>query len=253
MGRLIAHTRFGILGWQVLSLGVLALAWEAAVRLGIADPLFVPAPGAVARALAVTAGDALPRLADTLLKTLMGYGLAVVVGVGAGLVIGSRRLLHQVAMPYVVALYGVPKILILPWIALIFGLGLSTAVLTAALFAVFPVVLMVAAGTRDVDPTLITMARSMGATRWQIGRKVLVPAVLPSVLAGMRIGMVFALLGVLLAEMFAGNRGMGFQMQRLAMAFKAPELFAATAIVSMVSIAVVLFLEHLNQRLGRWR
>ncbi len=253
MGRLIAHTRFGILGWQVLSLGVLALAWEAAVRLGIADPLFVPAPGAVARALAVTAGDALPRLADTLLKTLMGYGLAVVVGVGAGLVIGSRRLLHQVAMPYVVALYGVPKILILPWIALIFGLGLSTAVLTAALFAVFPVVLMVAAGTRDVDPTLITMARSMGATRWQIGRKVLVPAVLPSVLAGMRIGMVFALLGVLLAEMFAGNRGMGFQMQRLAMAFKAPELFAATAIVSVVSIAVVLFLEHLNQRLGRWR
>jgi len=253
MGRLISHTRFGILGWQVLSLGVLALAWEAAVRLGIADPLFVPAPGAVARALGATAGDALPRLADTLLKTLMGYGLAVVVGVGAGLVLGSRRLLHQVAMPYVVALYGVPKILILPWIALIFGLGLSTAVLTAALFAVFPVVLMVAAGTRDVDPTLITMARSMGATRWQIGRKVLVPAVLPSVLAGMRIGMVFAMLGVLLAEMFAGNRGMGFQMQRLAMAFKAPELFAATAIVSMVSIAVVLFLEHLNQRLGRWR
>ena len=253
MGRLISHTRLGILGGQVLSLGVLALAWEAAVRLGIADPLFVPAPGAVARALAVTAGDALPRLADTLLKTLMGYGLAVVVGVGAGLVIGSRRLLHQVAMPYVVALYGVPKILLLPWIALIFGLGLSTAVLRAALFAVFPVVLMVAAGTRDVDPTLITMARSMGATRWQIGRKVLVPAVLPSVLAGMRIAMVFAMLGVLLAEMFAGNRGMGFQMQRLAMAFKAPELFAATAIVSTVSIAVVLFLEHLNRRLGRWR
>ena len=253
MGRLISDTPFGILGWQVLSLGVLALAWEAAVRLGFADPLFVPAPAAVARALGATAGDALPRLADTLLKTLMGYGLAVGVGVGAGLIIGSRRLLHQVAMPYVVALYGVPKILILPWIALIFGLGLSTAVLTAALFAVFPVVLMVAAGTRDVDPTLITMARSMGATRWQIGRKVLVPAVLPSVLAGMRIGMVFAMLGVLLAEMFAGNRGMGFQMQRLAMAFKAPELFAATAIVSVVSIAVVLFLEHLNQRLGRWR
>src|SRR5438552_9346358 len=150
MGRVISRTRFGILGWQLLSLGVLALAWEAAVRLGIADPLFVPAPGAVARALGATAGDALPRLADTLLKTLMGYGLAVVVGVGAGLVIGSRRLLHQVAMPYVVALYGVPKILILPWIALIFGLGLSPAVLTGALFAVFSVVRRVAAGRRGV-------------------------------------------------------------------------------------------------------
>jgi len=245
--------RLVVLSGQALSLAALVAAWEALARLGIADPLFVPAPSAVAGALAATSGEVLPRLADTLLKTLMGYGLAVVLGVGAGLVIGSRRLLHQVAMPYVVALYGVPKILILPWIALIFGLGLSTAVLSAAMFAVFPVLLMVAAGTRDVDPMLITVARSMGATRGQIGLKVLLPAVLPSVLAGMRIGMVFAMLGVLLAEMFAGNRGMGFLMQRLAMAFRAPELFAATAIVSVLSIAVVLFLEHLNRRLGRWR
>jgi NitT/TauT family transport system permease protein len=112
---------------------------------------------------------------------------------------------------------------------------------------------MVAAGVRDVDPTLLSVAVSMGATRAQIGRKVLLPAVLPAVVAGMRVGMVFAMLGVLLAEMFAGTRGMGFHMQRLAMAFKAPELFAATLIVSAFSIAVVLFLEHLNQRLGRWR
>ncbi|HET7875049.1 MAG TPA: ABC transporter permease subunit, partial [Methylomirabilota bacterium] len=129
----------------------------------------------------------------------------------------------------------------------------STAVLTSALFAFFPVALMVAAGARDVDAHLITVAAAMGATRGQIARKVILPAVLPSALAGMRVAMVFALLGVLLAEMFAGNRGMGFLMQRLAMAFKAPELFAATVIVSVLSIAVVLFLEHLNQRWGRWR
>ena len=84
-------------------------------------------------------------------------------------------------------------------------------------------------------------------------RKVLLPAVLPSVLTAMRVAMVFALLGALIAEMLAGNRGMGFQMQRMALAFRAAELFAATVIVSVVSIAVVLFLEHLNRRLGRWR
>ncbi len=245
--------KLSVLGWQALSVAAILAAWEAAVRLGIADPLFVPAPSAVARALGATSGDVLPRLADTVLETLLGYGLAVLLGVSAGLGIGSSRLVHEVVMPYAVALYGVPKILVLPWIALIFGLGLSTAVLSAALFAVFPVLLMVAAGTRDVDPALVTVARSMGATRWQIGFKVLLPAVLPSVLAGMRVGMVFAMLGALLAEMLAGTRGMGFLMQRLAMAFKAPELFAATAIVSALSIAVVLFLEHLNQRLGRWR
>jgi len=242
-----------VLGWQLLSLLGLAVAWETVVRAGAVDPLFVPAPTAVGAALSATLGEALPRLLDTLVKTLIGYGLAVSVGVTAGLLIGSRRLVHDVAMPYVVALYSIPKILVLPWIALILGLGSGTAVVNGMLFSVFPIVLMVAAGARDVDPTLVSVAVSMGATRVQIGRKVLLPAVLPSVLAGMRVGMVFAMLGVLLAEMFAGNRGMGFHMQRLAMAFKASELFAATIIVSALSIAVVVFLEHLNHRLGRWR
>jgi len=245
--------RLKIAAAQAASLGALVTGWEAAVRLRLVDPLFVPAPSAIARVFAATALEALPRLGDTLLATALGYGLAVGVGVAAGLLIGSWRLLHDVAMPYVVALYGVPKVLVLPWIALIFGLGPATAVLTSTLFAVFPIVLMVAAGTRDVDPTLVTVAVSMGATRAQLGRTVLLPAVLPSVLAGMRVGMVFAMLGVLLAEMFAGNRGMGFYMQRLAVAFRAPELFAATAIVSALSIAVVVFLEDLNRRLGRWR
>ena len=245
--------KLSVLGWQLASLAALTVAWEAVVRAGAVDPLFVPAPTAVGAALVATLGEALPRLMDTLVKTLIGYALAVSVGVTAGLLIGSRRLVHDVAMPYVVALYSIPKILVLPWIALILGLGWGTAVVNGMLFSVFPILLMVAAGTRDVDPTLINVAVSMGATRAQIGRKVLLPAVLPSVLAGMRVGMVFAMLGVLLAEMFAGNRGMGFQMQRLAMAFKASELFAATVIVSALSITVVLFLEHLNRRLGRWR
>lgn len=245
--------RLSVLGWQALSLAALAFGWEAAVRLGFADPLFVPAPTAVVRALGATAGEALPRLLDTLVKTLIGYGIAVGLGVTAGLIIGSMRTVHQVSMPFVVTLYGIPKILILPWIALIFGLGLTTAVLSATLFSIFPIVLLVAAGVRDLDPALLTVATSMGASRWQVYRKVLLPAVLPSALAGMRIGMVFALVGVLLAEMFAGIRGMGFLMQKQAMAFNAAELFASTALVSVLSIAVVVSLEHLNQRLGRWR
>jgi ABC-type nitrate/sulfonate/bicarbonate transport system permease component len=245
--------RMKVLAYQALSVAAALAGWEAAVRWGALDPTFIPAPSAVLRAFGPTLTDALPRLGDTLVKTLLGYALAVGVGVPAGLLLGSRPTAHAVAMPYVVALYGVPKILILPWIALIFGIGLSTAALSAAVFAIFPVVVLVAAGTRDVDPTLVTVAVSMGATRAQVGRKVLLPAVLPSVLTAMRVAVVFAMLGALLAEMLAGNRGMGFQMQRTALAFRAPELFAATAIVSALSISVVLFLEHLNQRLGRWR
>ena len=245
--------RVKIVAVQAASLAALVLAWDLALRVGWADPLFVPAPAAVVAALGATASETWTRLGDTLLKAAGAYALAVGLGVTGGLALGGARSLHRVAMPYVVALYGIPKILVLPWIALVLGLGAGTAVTTGALFAVFPVLLMVAAGVRDVDPTLVTVAVSMGATRRQLAAKVLLPAVLPSVLAGMRVAVVFALLGVLLAEMFAGVRGMGYLMQRQAVAFKAPELFAATAMVSAVSIVAVLILDHLNQRLGRWR
>ena len=245
--------RLRLLGYQALSVAALVAAWEGAVRAGLLDPLFVPAPMAVVRALVLLAPEALPRLGDTLLKTAIGYAIAVILGVAVGLLLGSVRALRLVAMPYVMALYGIPKILILPWIALIFGIGLTTAVLNATLFSFFPIAIMVVGGVRDVAPVLITVATSMGATRWQIYRKVILPAILPSVMAGMRIGIVFAMLGALLAEMFAGIRGMGFLMQRLANAFKASEVFAATILVSALSIAVVLSLEHLNRRLGRWR
>ncbi|MBI1893457.1 MAG: ABC transporter permease subunit, partial [Candidatus Rokubacteria bacterium] len=117
----------------------------------------------------------------------------------------------------------------------------------------FPITLLVIGGVRDVDPHMVTVARSLGATAWQIYRKVILPAVLPSVVAGLRIGIVFCLLGVLIVEMFAGIRGMGFLLSSLANGFKAADLFAATALVSALSVAIVLALEHLNRRLGRWR
>src|SRR5215813_4853854 len=113
--------RLAILGYQLLSIAALVAMWEAVVRAGVADPLFVPAPSAVAVALAGATAEALPRMADTLVKTLLGYALAAAVGITAGLLIGGRRLLHEIVMPYVVALYGIPKILVLPWIALVLG------------------------------------------------------------------------------------------------------------------------------------
>ena len=96
----------------------------------------------------------------------------------------------------------------------------------------FPICLLVAGGVRDIDRMPLRVARSMGATSWQLYRKVILPAVLPAVLAGMKLGIVFCLLGVLVVEMFGGIRGMGFLLVGLANAFRAPELFAATALVS---------------------
>jgi NitT/TauT family transport system permease protein len=238
---------------QILSVGALLLAWEAIVRAGWVDPLFVPAPSAVAGGLGAIAPEAAGALGDTLLKTAIAYALAAVLGVALGLVIGSLPALHDVVNPFVVAAYGIPKILVLPWIVLLLGFGTAPAVAYGTLHGLFPILVLVIGGVRDVDRTLITVARAFGARPWQVYLKVVLPAIVPTVVASLRLGIVFCLLGVLIVEMFAGVRGMGHVLGSLANGFRAPELFAATALVSIASIAIVLGLDRLNERMSRWR
>jgi ABC-type nitrate/sulfonate/bicarbonate transport system permease component len=246
-------SRLGVSALQLASVFVLLAAWEGAARGGLVDPLFVPAPSGVAAALGRIGPTALAALADTLGKTAVAYVLSVVLGVTAGLVIGSVRLLRDALNPFVIALYGIPKILVLPWIVLLLGYGTAPAVFYGTIHGLFPIMVLVMGAVRDVDRTLVTVARAYGATTWQLYWKVLLPAIVPSVFAGMRLGMVFCLLGVLVVEMFAGVRGMGFVMSALANGFQAPELFAATALVSAASIAIVLGLDHASEKLSHWR
>jgi len=238
---------------RAASVAALLGGWEAVARAGLVDPLFVPAPSAVVAAFGGIGGTALAGLGDTLAKTAAAYVLAVVLGVAGGVAVGSVPVLRQVLSPYVIALYAIPKILVLPWIVLLLGYGTTPAVVYGAIHGFFPVLVLVMGAVRDVDGTLVTVARAFGASTWQLYWKVLLPAIVPSVLAGMRLGIVFCLLGVLIVEMFAGVRGMGHVMGSLANGFRAPELFAATALVSAASIAIVLSLDHVNDRLSHWR
>ena len=238
---------------QVVTVLGLLGAWEGVARAGWVDALFVPAPSAVAWAFGRIGRSALAGLGDTLVKTAVAYVLSVVLGVAFGIAIGSVRALREVLSPFVVAVYGMPKILVLPWIVLILGFGTAPAIVYGTIHGVFPILVLVMGGVRDVDRTLVTVARAFGASTWQLYWKVLLPAIVPTVLAGMRLGIVFCLLGVLIVEMFAGVRGMGHVMGSLANGFQAPELFAATALVSAASIAIVLGLDALNERLSHWR
>jgi ABC-type nitrate/sulfonate/bicarbonate transport system permease component len=238
---------------QLTSVAVLLAAWEAIARAGWLDPLFVPAPSAVAGALLTVGATALAGLGDTLAKTAVAYVMSVVLGVGGGLVLGSLRPVRQAVNPFVIALYGMPKILVLPWIVLLLGFGTLPAIVYGAIHGVFPILVLVTGAVRDVDPALVTVARAFGARRRQLYWKVVLPAIVPTVLTGMRLGIVFCLLGVLIVEMFAGVRGMGHVLGSLANGFRAPELFAATALVSAASIIIVLSLDALNDRLSHWR
>jgi ABC-type nitrate/sulfonate/bicarbonate transport system permease component len=242
-----------IVAVQVVSVAALLGVWEFVARAGWVDPTFVPAPSAVLAALARIAPGALTALRDTLVKTAIAYVLAVVLGVSLGVALGSVRLLRDVLSPFVIAVYGMPKILVLPWIVLILGFGTAPAVVYGTIHGVFPILVLVMSGVRDVDRTLVTVARAFGAGTWQLYWKVLLPAIVPTVLAGMRLGIVFCLLGVLIVEMFAGVRGMGYVLGSLANGFRAADLFAATALVSAASIVIVLGLDSLNERLSHWR
>jgi ABC-type nitrate/sulfonate/bicarbonate transport system permease component len=246
-------SRLSVRALQIVTVAAALALWEGAARGGWVDPLFVPAPSAVGAAFGTIGGAAVAALGDTLAKTAIAYAFAVVLGVGAGLVVGSVRVLGDVLNPFVVALYGLPKILVLPWIVLLLGYGTAPAVFYGTIHGLFPVMVLVMGAVRDVDRTLVTVARAYGATTWQLYWKVLLPAIVPSVLAGMRLGVVFCLLGVLVVEMFAGVRGMGHVMSAFANGFRAPELFAATGLVSAASIAIVLALDHVNERLSHWR
>jgi len=249
--RLVKRAR--IVGLQLVSILVALVAWEVAARGGWVDPLFVPAPSAVVAAFGRIGAAALRALGDTLVKAGIAYGIAVVLGVGAGLALGSARRLRDVLNPFVIGVYGIPKILVLPWIVLLLGFGAAPAIVYGTIQAFFPILLIVMGSVRDVDATLLTVARSYGARPWQLYWKVILPAIVPAVLAGMRLGIVFCLLGVLIVEMFAGVRGMGYVMGSLANGFRAAELFAVTGLVSAASIAIVLTLDVLNDRLAHWR
>lgn len=238
---------------QALSVAALLAVWEGVARAGWVDPLFVPAPSAVAAAFARVGGPALAGLGDTLVKTAIAYVLSVILGVAGGLLIGGAPRVRQAVNPFVIALYGMPKILVLPWIVLLLGFGTLPAVVYGTIHGLFPILVLVTGAVRDVDGHLVTVARAFGARRWQLYQKVVLPAIVPTVLAGMRVGIVFCLLGVLIVEMFAGVRGMGHVMSSLANGFQAPELFAATALVSAASIIIVLSLDALSDRLSHWR
>jgi NitT/TauT family transport system permease protein len=132
------------------------------------DRQFIPAPSEVVAGFGAFGTSWLAALGDTLAKAAAAYALSAALGISAGILIGSMPPLHDVVQPFVVALYGLPKILILPWLVLLLGFGAVPAVAYGALHGFFPVLVLVVGGVRDVDRTLLTVARSFGARPWQV-------------------------------------------------------------------------------------
>jgi NitT/TauT family transport system permease protein len=146
----------------------------------------------------------------TLIAFLYALTISILVGVALGLVFGKQRFAGDVAEPILVALYTIPKITLYPLILLIFGLGLSAKVAFGVIHGVIPIILFTLNAVKNISPVLLRTSRIMRLSAWQTATTVLTPAVLPELITGVRVGFSLTMLGVLIGEMFASQRGLGF-------------------------------------------
>ena len=146
----------------------------------------------------------------TLLAFFYALVISVAIGVSLGLILGMRRFAGDVAEPILVALYTIPKITLYPLILLIFGLGVSAKVAFGVIHGVIPIILFTLNAVKNINPVLLRTSRVMRLSNWQTVTTVLAPAVMPELITGVRVGFSLTMLGVLIGEMFASQRGLGF-------------------------------------------
>jgi NitT/TauT family transport system permease protein len=136
--------------------------------------------------------------------------ISIALGLAIGLFLGLQRFAGDVGEPILVALYTIPKITLYPLVLLIFGLGISAKVAFGVMHGIIPIILFTLNAVKNINPVLLRTARVMRLSQWQTVRTVLMPAVTPEIITGIRVGFSLTMLGVLIGEMFASQRGLGF-------------------------------------------
>ncbi len=239
---------------RALQLLVLLLAFFFFVGLNRAFPFFPP-PFIVLQAAGELfhSGEIYPHLLITLYETAAGFVIAVILGIWIGFLLGVSRNLTEIFEPMILSAYAVPKIIFLPLLLMIFGVGLNAKIANAALHAIFPILLNTVVGIREVDQILVKVSRSMNATRWQTFRKVYFPSTVLPVFAGMRIGLGFAFLGSLLAELFESKAGLGFLVGHFFSVAQIENMMAVVLFVFILIMSINAAMKGTENRLGRWR
>jgi NitT/TauT family transport system permease protein len=185
--------------------------------------------------------------AATLLAFSFALVLAYAIGLAIGVWMGAHRLSGTVGEPILVALYSLPKIVLYPVVLLIFGLGISGKVAFGAMHGVLPVALLTMGAIRAIPPVYLRAARTLRLSPWQTISTVLIPAALPEVFTGLRIGFTVTLLGVLLGEMFASRQGLGSLIMTDMQLAQSEDMVTVTIILfgfAAIANAVLLWIEH---------
>ncbi len=228
------------------------LLWQAVVIVSGLPPFILPPPAAVLGRLATawTAGTIQPHLQTTLVEVALGFAVGASLGLIAGYALARSALVERLVSPYLVAAQSTPILAFAPLIVLWFGPGLASKVVICSLIVFFPVAVATMVGIRSVDAGLLELGRSLRATRRQILTTLEIPAALPSILGGMRVGVTLAVVGAIVAEWAGAERGLGvlINLARGSL-FDIPLMFAAVVTIAMVGIVLYLVVVLIERRL----
>lgn len=231
--------------------GVL-LVWELAVRLFAVPEFIFPAPSAIAKDFIEYSGPLLQAAWKTFWVTMLGFGISIVVGVMLGFLIGSSRAAYQALYPLMVAFNAVPKAAVVPILVVWFGIGLGPGILTAFLISFFPITVNIATGLATLEPELEDVLRVLGARRWDVLIKVGLPRSMPYFYASLKVAITLAFVGTVLAEMTAGDSGIGYLMQTAGSQQRMPLAFAGLVTIGAMAMAMYELFSWVEVRTTGW-
>ncbi len=236
----------------LLSVVLFLLGWEALVRLRGLPPIYLPAPSAIAGYLLhmIVDGSLFYHLGVTFLRIIAGFVIAAAAGILVGLAMGMSPLFARLVDPWIAALYPLPKISLIPLLIIWLGTGETYKIVISAITAFFPVVISTYAGIRQADRGLIKAAEDLGASPRQIQMKVVIPAAIPSIFAGLQLGMGVTIILVVAAEMIGGSgeSGMGYLLIHAGQVMQTEEVFASLLVLAVFGGVIT----KAQQRIDRW-
>src|SRR5579872_1870217 len=219
------------------------------------DPIFLAPPSAIFRAaIELIANGALKKaLIQSLWPFAVGMVLTIVIGIAIGIVIAQWRTAEYILDPFINALYAIPRIALVPLIILWAGLEFAGKVTILVSVAVFPIIVNTYSGIRDVRGSMLEIGRAYGATEAQIFFKIILPAALPFIMAGVRLSVGLAIIGIIVAEFFTAISGLGGMIVEYANVFATAKLFVPIIVIALVGVLLTGLVVWIENRLSRWR
>jgi NitT/TauT family transport system permease protein len=236
----------------ILVLAFTFIAWEVGVYAFQASPLILPPPSAVFKAFAASPALYLKQLGFTLAMTCVGFLLAVVLGVILAIVVVYSPLAERTIYTLLVALNSIPKVALAPLFVIWMGTGTEPKIAIALMLAIFPIVIDMVLGLRSVDPDMLNLARVSKASPMAILLKIRFPCALPSLFAGMKVAVSFALVGAIVGEFVAGNKGLGFQILTAQGQFDTTGVFVPLLLLGVIGTILFFAVDYAERFFLPW-